>query len=343
MLRRARCTLVLAALTLAGCTASDPVAPSAILRAPDGALMTVTPTDFPLGAIVNQDLAAIYVGNVETIGFGNTQAGIVDCGDLTYGLLNCHDTDVKFVFQGCNSNGCNDESIGPCGFTPGYPLSGGPCYTMFFDSFSFLREYGTYTIWSRARTTAATQGRSVGVHVYGEQDGQPNGIFYVFDHWISRTPCVEGTQTGLTCTFTFTAEKTAEPHSFRSDWGVVPVYREVGYRFGGFQQPVSSTDVNIVKAGSGVPIKFSLGGPFGLNVLAAGSPNSKQVVCQSNTPISTVDETSAAGASGLSYDVTADIYTYVWKTEKAWTGTCRQFTLTLLGGETSSVIFQFSK
>jgi hypothetical protein len=339
MLRRARCTLVLAALTLAGCAASDHVAPSPILRAPDSPLKTVTPSQFRLGAIVNQDLAEIWVGNVETIGFGTTQDGIVDCGEGFTGLMGCGNTAVNWVLQICEAfYGCNDESVGPCGFIAGYPLSNSNCYRVGLDVIKFnLLPSGTHTFWARARTAATTQGRSP----TSSPRGQPNGIFYVFDHWISTTPCIEGTQTGLTCSFTFTA--TVSETGRNMDWGSVPVYRAVDYSFGGFLQPVSSSDVNIAKAGSGVPIKFSLGGAFGLNVLAAGSPNSKQIACQTNTPTSSVAETSTAGSSGLSYDATTDLYTYVWKTDKAWTDTCRQFTLTLLDGEAFSATFQFIK
>jgi hypothetical protein len=33
--------------------------------------------------------------------------------------------------------------------------------------------------------------------------------------------------------------------------------------------------------------------------------------------------TATAGDSGLSYDAATDQYTYVWKTDKTWSGTCR--------------------
>ena len=39
--------------------------------------------------------------------------------------------------------------------------------------------------------------------------------------------------------------------------------------------------------------------------------------------------TVTAGSSSLSYDATLDQYTYVWKTDKAWFGTCRQLTVRL--------------
>jgi hypothetical protein len=170
--------------------------------------------------------------------------------------------------------------------------------------------------------------------------GQPDGNFYVFDRWITSSPCVEGTQKGLTCTFSFTA--TTHPDGAQ-DFSAVPVYRVSNYHFGGFLAPVSGTDVNTVKAGSGVPVKFSLGGSFGLGILAAGSPTSNQVACPINNGTSSIDQTSTAGASVLTFDAATGTYTYVWKTEKAWAGSCRQLTLTLLDGQSFTASFQFTK
>ncbi len=44
----------------------------------------------------------------------------------------------------------------------------------------------------------------------------------------------------------------------------------VSYPFDGFQAPIDDTGVNVVKAGSTVPVKFSLGQDFGLDILAGG-------------------------------------------------------------------------
>jgi hypothetical protein len=335
-----RFTLLLTVLALAGCAASDHVAPSPMLHTPGSPRKDVVVSQFPLGAILDQDLAPIYVGNVETIGFGTTQVGIVDCALGTFGYIDCSGTIARGLDQICNASACSDGGIGPCAnVSDAYPFAGSSCYVTWFEPSRQSWPLGTHTFWARARTAATTEGRS---QAFGTV-GQPNGIFYIFDHWITTTPCVEGTQTGLTCTFTFSATGFATLPLIQQDWGSIPVYRATDYHFGGFLQPVSSTDRNIVKAGSGVPIKFSLGDAFGLNVLAAGSPTSTQVACLSSAPTSAIEEASTAGASGLSYDAASGIYTYAWKTDKAWTGTCRQFTLTLLDNETFSAVFQFTK
>ena len=38
----------------------------------------------------------------------------------------------------------------------------------------------------------------------------------------------------------------------------------------------------------------------------------------------------------------AESHTYVWKTDKSWAGTCRQFTLTLADGNAKVANFKFS-
>jgi hypothetical protein len=102
---------------------------------------------------------------------------------------------------------------------------------------------------------------------------------------------------------------------------------QVIYDYNGFFQPVDNLPtVNAVKAGQSIPIKFSLGGNQGL---AIGTPTSQGIACDTTAPVSDLEETATAGSSGLSYDSTLDQYIYTWKTDKSWTGTCRQFVLKL--------------
>jgi len=120
-------------------------------------------------------------------------------------------------------------------------------------------------------------------------------------------------------------------------------YRVV-YRFTGFFQPIDNLPVlNTVKAGQAIPVKWSLSGDQGLNVLAAGYPKSEQVGCYSTAPVDGVEEAASAGASGLTYDALHDQYTYVWKTEKSWAGTCRQLVVQLADGKTQRANFKFGK
>jgi hypothetical protein len=124
----------------------------------------------------------------------------------------------------------------------------------------------------------------------------------------------------------------------------VSVNYNVSYNFTGFFQPVDNLPtLNVVKAGSAVPVKFSLAGNFGLNIFTANYPASQQVACNSSDPLDAIEVTVTAGSSNLSYDATTNQYTYVWKTDKAWANTCRQLHVKLSDGSDHIVDFKFTK
>jgi drug/metabolite transporter superfamily protein YnfA len=124
--------------------------------------------------------------------------------------------------------------------------------------------------------------------------------------------------------------------------GAIYVFAKPGYDFSGFFEPVDNLPtVNLVTAGRAIPVMFSLSGDQGLDIFAAGFPASQQIACDTSSSVSTVEVTVAAGGSSLSYDPATDIYTYVWKTDKAWKGTCRQLTVRLSDGSEHKASFQF--
>lgn len=115
------------------------------------------------------------------------------------------------------------------------------------------------------------------------------------------------------------------------------------YSFTGFFQPVDNPPmVNALKAGSAVPIKFSLNGYQGLDIFASGFPSSQGYACDGSSE-DAIEQTVTAGSSSLSYDATTDQYTYVWKTDKAWAGSCRQFQLGLKDGGVQVAQFHFTR
>ncbi|MFF2495546.1 PxKF domain-containing protein [Agromyces sp. NPDC058064] len=115
------------------------------------------------------------------------------------------------------------------------------------------------------------------------------------------------------------------------------------YDFDGFFRPVDMGGVlNSVKAGSAVPMKFSLGGDQGLDIVAAGHPKVVFTAC-GTAGIDAIETTVTAGASSLSYDPVADQYVYVWKTDKSWAGKCGTFALQLDDGLTRTAMFKFLK
>lgn len=116
----------------------------------------------------------------------------------------------------------------------------------------------------------------------------------------------------------------------------------VRYNFAGLFNPIENLPVvNQANAGQAIPVKFSLSGNKGLNIFAVGFPASQQIACTDGSPISTVDETVNAGGSSLTYDATTDRYNYVWKTDKAWKGTCRLLIIRLNDGSNHIAQFRF--
>jgi hypothetical protein len=111
--------------------------------------------------------------------------------------------------------------------------------------------------------------------------------------------------------------------------------------FSGFFQPVDNLPtLNIVNAGRAVPVKFSLGGNFGLAIFAPGFPAFVSVPCPPNAPTD-VTATINATASSLSFDPTSSQYNYIWKTLKGTTG-CGDLQLKFTDGSMRVARFKFS-
>jgi Bacterial pre-peptidase C-terminal domain len=120
------------------------------------------------------------------------------------------------------------------------------------------------------------------------------------------------------------------------------VYRVV-YDFEGFLWPVRNRPhLNEWKAGAVVPIRFELGGNHGLEVIEEGWPQVAQIECGSA-------EEPAAGEPArhprwfreLVYRKRKQRYVFLWKTERDWSGSCRQFMLKLDDGTVKRANFKF--
>lgn len=151
----------------------------------------------------------------------------------------------------------------------------------------------------------------------------------------------DGNCTGATCTASIVG-----PHivtgAYYSKTDTATLY--VIYNFNGFFKPVDNLPTfNVVKAGAAVPVKFSLNGNQGLDVFAPGYPSSGQIPCQHDAQAEQIEETVTAGGSSLSYDPLLDQYIYVWKTNKGWANTCRQFIIKLKDGTEKRANFKFTK
>jgi len=110
----------------------------------------------------------------------------------------------------------------------------------------------------------------------------------------------------------------------------------ITWPFAGFFSPIGAGP-NSAKAGSAVPVKFSLGGDRGLAILADGYPASVQVDCVTGAPIGSPEPT--ASDDGLTF--ANGQYSYAWKTSKGWAGTCRQLQVLLVDGTLHTALFKF--
>jgi hypothetical protein len=123
------------------------------------------------------------------------------------------------------------------------------------------------------------------------------------------------------------------------DWG------RLVYDFTGFYQPVDNLPtLNKTKAGKAIPIRFSLGGDKGLDIFypdtESPNPMSEAINCTTGAPTDDIEQT-VTGKGGLSYNASTGRYEYDWATSSAWSGTCRQFVMTLKDGTVQRANFTF--
>jgi hypothetical protein len=112
------------------------------------------------------------------------------------------------------------------------------------------------------------------------------------------------------------------------------------FNWSGFFPPVDNLPAwNLNKAGSAIPLKFSLGGDKGMNIFADGYPQSVQIACDTGEVLGTPLPIANPGGSSMSYG--GGKYNDVWKTEKSWSGTCRQLIVKLIDGTEHLANFQF--
>jgi hypothetical protein len=122
----------------------------------------------------------------------------------------------------------------------------------------------------------------------------------------------------------------------------------VNYNWTGFFQPIDKDVPNKAKAGSVVPVKFSLGGDQGLNIFYTGDlakvyPRVAGATGCTGTVGDLVEEYAPANASGLKYDATANQYIYNWKTQSNYAGKCLQLEVKLADGSSHTALFTFFK
>jgi hypothetical protein len=166
--------------------------------------------------------------------------------------------------------------------------------------------------------------------------------------FVAESVLLQNTSLGQLGIFDPPVDAGGEPNPFGSfytlPWDApATVGKFVQLRFTGFFDPVENAPMfNEMKAGRAVPVKFSLGGDRGLVILASGYPQVTGTACPSSASTDAVEETLAVDASKLSYDAATDQYTFVWKTDKSWAGTCKKVVLKFTDGSAPrTLLFSF--
>jgi predicted extracellular nuclease len=194
----------------------------------------------------------------------------------------------------------------------------------------------------------STEGGSVTASAaFTDPDGSLDGPFTCALNYGDGSGDVAGVVSGSTCT--------GAGHAY-STFGVYNVTVYITDRFGvtgsnsashvvifnwsGFFPPVDNLPAwNSNKAGSAIPLKFSLGGDKGMNIFADGYPQSVQIACDTGEVLGTPLPIANPGGSSMSYG--GGKYNDVWKTEKSWSGTCRQLIVKLIDSTEHLANFQF--
>ena len=194
------------------------------------------------------------------------------------------------------------------------------------------------TITFGSTPSSTTLGTAVTLSATGGASGQP----VVFSSLTPNVCTVSGTTAQMTAIGSCVVAANQAGRSLTYD-PAPQVTRTIAvvWAFAGFYAPVQNAPVvNTATAGHLVEIPFSLGGNQGTNVLAVNSPSSQAVACDANATSTKVGAAKRATA-GLTYDAASARYTFTWATDRAWTDTCRTFTLTLADGTTHTLRFTF--
>ncbi len=113
---------------------------------------------------------------------------------------------------------------------------------------------------------------------------------------------------------------------------------DVVWPFSGFGSPVANPpSLNNVNPGSEIPLRFSLGGPRGSDVV--DSVRWQTVSCDSFAATASPEPATAT----VAYAASLDRYTVQVATSKSWNGTCRRVSVSLRDGSAHDALFRFTK
>jgi hypothetical protein len=239
-----------------------------------------------------------------------------------------------FASYSCDDGPGGSGIIGCIGSYPdGYPLptSQPGTFTFTVDAFDGALNHGAATVTYRVVDRTAPE-----VVILAPADGAQYRLGDPITPSYSCHDDVDGSR--VTCTAT-RVDTTLGTHTFRVDsvdssgnTASASTTYSVRYEFEGFSAPLVSKPATVtLRAGETVPAKFSLDGDRGLDVITRAAWR---------TCFVTTNDSSAATGS-LTYNPGPDRYTFMWSTERAWAGSCKELLLTLRDGTTHGAYVSF--
>jgi hypothetical protein len=114
------------------------------------------------------------------------------------------------------------------------------------------------------------------------------------------------------------------------------------YNFNGYLFPVVNPPAfNFFWSRQVIPVRFSLTGNHGTDILAAGYPQSQRIDCTTLAPMGSAEATVSPGNVPLLYNHHTDRYIYLWQAQSSWRFTCREFTILFDDGASYSFYVRF--
>jgi hypothetical protein len=116
----------------------------------------------------------------------------------------------------------------------------------------------------------------------------------------------------------------------------------VFFEFTGFRPPVSDPPtLNRVNAGRVVPVAFELAGDPGPGVLEGALV--RRIDCDTLAPEGGFEPAASPGGAAPRSAASRGRYTFPWKTQKSWGGTCRELSLQLIDGSEHQAYFSLKR
>ena len=227
-----------------------------------------------------------------------------------------------YASYSCDDGPGGSGVVGCLGTYPnGYPLptSRPGTFTFTVDAFDKASNHGTETV-----TYSIVDRTPPQITILSPADG---AVYRVGDTITPSYFCHDDTDGSRVSCAATPFDTTPGTHTFRVDSvdssgnaASASATYSFQYEFGGFYAPLLAEPASVtVRAGDTVPVKFSLHGDQGLDVL-------KRVAWR---PCGAVTNDSSTAFGSLIYNAGPDRYTFMWTTERSWAGSCKELLVTL--------------